>query len=62
MTICQIEVYRRIKAKKLNYLKTFENISFLEMHYLSSAPETSASDNLDRGKFRDHYTNEVCVS
>jgi hypothetical protein len=35
------------------------NIDFLEMHYLTSAPETSVSDNLDRGKFRDHYTNEV---
>ena len=27
------------------------------MHH--SDMESSASDNLDRGKFRDHYTNEV---
>ena len=30
----------------------------LEMHYLSNV-DTPSSDNLDRSKFRDHYTNEV---
>jgi hypothetical protein len=30
-----------------------------EMHnYYSATPESSVHDNLDRGKFRDHYTNE----
>ncbi len=28
------------------------------MHYLSNV-DTPSSDNLDRSKFRDHYTNEV---
>lgn len=30
------------------------------MHFVT-APEPSTSDNLDRGKFRDHYTNEVSL-
>ena len=29
-----------------------------EMHFLATT-EAPASDNLDRGRFRDHYTNDV---
>jgi hypothetical protein len=30
------------------------------MHFLATT-EAPASDNLDRGRFRDHYTNDVSV-